>query len=49
MVCAKCNTKWSDNVPDLAEEMRVGESVLQALERSDGSSKKCRTQTLKMN
>lgn len=38
VICNKCRYSWSVSGKDLAEEMRVGEQVLQAMEASDGNS-----------
>lgn len=37
-VCSKCGHSWNVSGKDLAEEMRVGETVLSALETSNGES-----------
>lgn len=36
--CESCGNAWSVSCKDLAEEMRVGQSVLDALEKSNGES-----------
>lgn len=40
--CIVCSQRWTVSCKDQAEELRVGQSVLDALERSSGESKDVR-------